>query len=203
MKSTVKRYGLYSALTLIVLFALSWIIGAGSDYGSQETIGYISIVVALSFVFFGIKHFRDAVNGGSVTFGKALKIGVLITLFASVAFGILDIVYKLINPEFITEYYDTMVEQVKETVPADQLEATVKDMAASIAEAPLSGLVTKKEMWHTQADLLGWGAQFRYTTSLNSWLRMANPVPQEGESGMRRFMRERKEQQARGEATDY
>ncbi|MBT8236266.1 MAG: DUF4199 domain-containing protein [Bacteroidia bacterium] len=128
MKSTVKRYGLYSALTLIVLFALAWIIGAGSDYGTQETIGYISIVVALSFVFFGIKHFRDAVNGGNVSFGMALKIGVLISLFASVAFGFLDIVYKLINPEFTTEYYDTMVEQVKTTVPAEQLDAKLAEM---------------------------------------------------------------------------
>ncbi|MCZ6890629.1 MAG: enoyl-CoA hydratase/isomerase family protein [Gammaproteobacteria bacterium] len=92
---------------------------------------------------------------------------------------------------------------VTRSVPADQLESTVREMAGSIAEAPLSGLLIKKEMWHTQADMLGWGAQFRYTTSLNSWLRMANPVPQEGESGMRTFMRERKQRQARGESTDY
>jgi hypothetical protein len=128
MKSTVKRFGLYSALSMIVLFTLSWIIGAGSDYGTQELIGYVSIVVALSFVFFGIKHFRDKENGGSISFGKAIKIGILITLFAAVAFGILDIVYKLINPDFTTEYYDTMVEQVKATVPADQLEAKLAEM---------------------------------------------------------------------------
>ena len=93
---------------------------------------------------------------------------------------------------------------VTRSVSPDQLESTVEEMAASIAEAPLSGLVTKKEMWHTQADMLGWGAQFRYTTSLNSWLRMANPVPQEeGESPMRSFMRQRKERIDRGEPTDY
>ena len=76
-------------------------------------------------------------------------------------------------------------------------------MAASIAEAPLDGLLVKKEMWHTQADMMGWGAQFRYMTSLNSWLRMANPVPEESGGGMRDFMRQRKEAQARGEDTGY
>ena len=50
--------------------------------------------------------------------------------------------------------------------------------------------------------VLGCGAQFRYTTSLNSWLRMA-PPPADSQVGMRDFMDERKERIARGEATDY
>ena len=50
--------------------------------------------------------------------------------------------------------------------------------------------------------VLGCGAQFRYTTSLNSWLRMA-PPPADSEVGMRDFMDERKSQIARGEPTDY
>ena len=50
--------------------------------------------------------------------------------------------------------------------------------------------------------MLGWGAQFRYTTSLNSWLRMA-PPPADSQVGMRDFMDARKSQIARGESTDY
>ena len=91
---------------------------------------------------------------------------------------------------------------VTRSVPPDQLDATVREMAASVAEAPLASLLIKKEMWHTQADMLGWGAQFRYTTSLNSWLRMA-PPPADSQGGMRDFMNARKSQIARGEATDY
>ena len=91
---------------------------------------------------------------------------------------------------------------VTRSVPADQLDATVREMAASVAEAPLASLLIKKEMWHTQADMLGWGAQFRYTTSLNSWLRMA-PPPADSQVGMRDFMNARKSQIARGEPTDY
>ena len=91
---------------------------------------------------------------------------------------------------------------VTRSVPPDQLDATVREMAASVAEAPLASLLIKKEMWHTQADMLGWGAQFRYTTSLNSWLRMA-PPPADSNVGMRAFMNARKSQIARGEATDY
>jgi enoyl-CoA hydratase len=92
---------------------------------------------------------------------------------------------------------------VTRSVPLEDLETTVREMAQSIAEAPLESILSKKEMWHTQADLLGWGAQFRYTTSLNSWLRMANPEPQAGESGMKQMMRDRKDRIARGEGSDY
>ena len=50
--------------------------------------------------------------------------------------------------------------------------------------------------------VLGSGAQFRYTTSLNSWLRMV-PPPAASKFGMRDFMEARKERIARGEPTDY
>ena len=50
--------------------------------------------------------------------------------------------------------------------------------------------------------VLGWGAQFRSTTSLNSWPCIV-PPPADSQVGMRDFMDERNERIARGEATDY
>ena len=50
--------------------------------------------------------------------------------------------------------------------------------------------------------VLGWGAQFRCITSLNSWPRMV-PPPADSQVGMRDFMDARKSQIARGEPTDY
>ena len=65
--------------------------------------------------------------------------------------------------------------------------------------AQLRSLASSGDM---MVRVLGWGAQFPYTTSLNSWLRMA-PPPADSKVGMRDFMAERKERIARGEATDY
>ena len=58
------------------------------DYGLGEKLGYISMIVSLSMIFFGIKSYRDNHLSGNITFGKAFKIGILITLVAS-AFYIL------------------------------------------------------------------------------------------------------------------
>jgi len=127
MKKTVLRYGLYSAITICVLFLSSWYLAGNLDYSTQEVIGYTSMIISLCFVFFGIKHFRDKENKGLVSFGKALKIGLLISLIAALAFGLLDVIYvKVINPEFATEYYDYYIEQTKLNTPASDLAAELE-----------------------------------------------------------------------------
>jgi hypothetical protein len=123
MKKAVIRYGLYSAITISVLFILSLTLAAELDYTTQEVIGYASMVVSLAFVYLGIKHFRDRQNNGSVSFGKALLIGILISLFAALAFGILDLIYiKYINPDFTTEYYNRTLADLEASLPALEYE---------------------------------------------------------------------------------
>lgn len=123
MKNTVLRYGLYGAITICILFLLSWFLGDNLDFSTQEIIGYASMIVALSFVYFGIKHFRDIENKGVLTFKKGITIGILISLITALAFGGLDIIYvEYINPDFMEEYYTTAIQQLKITAPAEELQ---------------------------------------------------------------------------------
>lgn len=129
MKATVLKYGIRSAITIAVLFLLALTLGKNLDYGLQEVIGYTSMVLSLVFVFFGIKHYRNYENNGVVSFGKALLIGILITLFAALAFGIIDLIYiKYINPDFTTEYYTRSVEELKNSLSGAELEAKLAKM---------------------------------------------------------------------------
>ena len=128
MRNSVMKYGLRSVLTLTILFVISLTLGKNLDYGLQEVIGYVSIVISLLFVFFGIKHYRDHENQGSVTFGKAVLIGIYITLFAALAFGLIDIIYRLINPEFTSEYYARAVEELNQSFTGEELEARLAKM---------------------------------------------------------------------------
>lgn len=123
MKKAILRYGLYGAASICILFLLSWYIGENLSYSVQEIIGYASIVISLSFVFFGIRHFRDKINDGTVSFGKALLLGLAISLITALAFGVLDVIYiKYINPDFTEEYYARSLAQLEETLPAAEFE---------------------------------------------------------------------------------
>ena len=131
MKNTILRYGVYSAVTICLLALAGWFLGKNLDYSLQEAIGYAGMIIALLFVFFGIKHYRDKENNGIVSFWKALQIGILITLFAALAFGILDVIYiKYINPDFMMEYYSNYVEQMKSSLPEPEFKIKLKELEA-------------------------------------------------------------------------
>lgn len=123
MKKTVLKYGSYGFLAGIIFFGIAFLLGDNLSYSVQEIIGYTSMVVSLSFIFFGIKHYRDKVNQGTVTFGKALVIGLLISIFVGIGVAIIDYVYTtVINPDFATEYLDKTLATMKETLPAEEYE---------------------------------------------------------------------------------
>ena len=123
MKKTVLKYGLYSLLTASVLFLLAFLIGKGMSYSVQEAIGYFTMVASLVFVFFGIRHYRDHINDGKVSFGSALWLGFLISLFAGLGFGVVDYIYTtVINPDFAQEYLAAMTSKLEVTLPAEEFE---------------------------------------------------------------------------------
>ena len=88
MKKIVIIYGFIAGLIVGGLMLLNmplWESGV-INFDNGELIGYTTMVIALSMVFFGIKSFRDNYNGGAVTFWNAFRVGILITLIASVMY---------------------------------------------------------------------------------------------------------------------
>ena len=129
MKKTVLRYGSFGAMTICILMLLSWFLGKDLDFTTQEIIGYATMIVSLSFVYFGIKQFRDVENNGTITLGQALLIGIMISLLTALAFGALDVIYiKYINPNFVTNYYDVTLAQMKEALSPDEFEVKLVEL---------------------------------------------------------------------------
>ena len=86
-------------LTIIALSYTAFFLLRNIDLSLQEVAGYLTMLLAMIFIFLGIRHFRDRVNGGYLTFGQGLKIGVLIVLIPAVAFGLFNILYtEVLNP---------------------------------------------------------------------------------------------------------
>ncbi|WP_425076214.1 DUF4199 domain-containing protein [Psychroserpens sp. S379A] len=136
MKQTVLKYGLYGLLTGFIIFTIHLIIGIDNfDYSTNEILGYVSIFLSLSFIFFGIKHYRDRVNNGIISLGKAIIIGILISVLVGIGIAIADFIYtKFINPSFFSDYEKALTEQGK----ADE----IFEMTSSIAALFMFTLVT-------------------------------------------------------------
>ena len=127
MKSTVYRYGIYATLTIVGLSYIVFFILKNTDQGLQEVAGYLTMLLAMIFIFLGIRHFRDHVNGGFLSFGQGLKLGVLIVLIPAVAFGLFDVFYtEVLNPTWKEDYYSKYIENLRKSVATDKLDAAIR-----------------------------------------------------------------------------
>jgi hypothetical protein len=89
MTKVIVRYGIIAGLIVgIPMVAYMWWLPAdapGPMAMNMVTV-YLVMLVALSMVFVGIKHYRDRVLGGGIKFVTALLVGLGITLVASVLY---------------------------------------------------------------------------------------------------------------------
>src|SRR4051812_6437595 len=101
MKEIVLKYGGLSVLVLIGISVLSLVVvgRCGTHFTRQTVITYTSMLLSMVFVYFGMMKYRDTVNGGTMSYLQGLKVGILITLLPSIAFGIFNVIYvKYIDP---------------------------------------------------------------------------------------------------------
>lgn len=128
MKTTVLKFGSYGLITGFIIFILHLTLGIDNlDYSTNEILGYVSIFLSLSFIFFGLKHYRDKINNGVLSLGKAITIGVLISVLVGIGIAVADFVYtKFIDPEFFSRYEQMMKDQGN----ADQIVEMTSSMAA-------------------------------------------------------------------------
>ena len=117
MKNTIIRYGLISGVTLAILTAILVPLcmnrGIASPYA--EILGYSAMLLSFVAVFFGIRSFRDRQNAGEISFGKAFKVGILITLVTCAVYVVgWEIVYWGFIPDFGEKYAAASIERLRE-----------------------------------------------------------------------------------------
>lgn len=106
MQRIVWRNGLIAGGILAAMIALMVPLSkGGTDFERSELIGYSTMVLAFLLVFFGIRSYRETERGGAIGFGEAVKVGLLITLIASIAYVVAwEIVYYGFLPDFVEQY---------------------------------------------------------------------------------------------------
>src|SRR5262249_14300283 len=100
------------------------------ELGHSEILGYTTIVLSFLLVFFGIRSFRDNVNDGTITFGRAFQVGILITLISCACYVISwEILYFNFMPDFVDKYAASMVEQLRSSGAGPEvIEAKLQEM---------------------------------------------------------------------------
>lgn len=132
MKKIVLINGIIAGLIVSGIMIISHpLIDDGTlSYDSGMLVGYASMVLALSMVFVGIKSYRDHVLRGVISFGKAFKIGLLITLIASLMYAVTwDIYYRVAARDFSEKYAAHYIDKMeKEGASAGEISAMRLEM---------------------------------------------------------------------------
>lgn len=113
MKKLILTYGVIAGLVVAVMMVFI-VSGSGHDIVFSEYIGYATMIIAFATIFFAIRSYRDKFLEGSIDFWSAIKIGLGITMVASVIYvASWMVISNTIAEDFMSEYYQQSMEKLK------------------------------------------------------------------------------------------
>ena len=133
MKKTVWTFGLISG-AIMALFMSATLPFANAFDEHSLIIGYAGIVGGFLLVYFGVRSYRDNVLRGTIGFGRAFTVGILIAAIGSVCYvATWEILYYKFMPDFYTKYGQAAVDQARKSGKSEseiaKTQASMDDMA--------------------------------------------------------------------------
>ncbi len=119
MRKVTLTFGLLAGAVISVFLVIGMAIWEKArNIVASELIGYATMVIALSMIFFGIKSYRDNYQKGAINFWKGFQVGLLIALIASLMYAITWETYMQARPAsaaaFLDYYAECQVIKMKE-----------------------------------------------------------------------------------------
>jgi hypothetical protein len=122
MKKTVWRFGLIAGGILSVMMVITLPL-ASSPESVGEILGYTTMVLAFLLIFFGIRTYRDNVGSGSVSFGRAMAIGALITAVSSLCYvATWELLYFKFAPNMAARFDAVAIEKAKQGASPEEIQ---------------------------------------------------------------------------------
>jgi len=128
MKRIVIIFGLISGLisSALMFLTLPLMHTGAVNFENGYILGYTSIVLSFLLVFFGIRSYRENA-GGTITFGRAFSVGILITLISCVFYvASWEVIYFKIMPDFADKYAAHAISTLREKGATDAAIAAKK-----------------------------------------------------------------------------
>jgi len=133
MKRIVLIFGCISGLiaSAMMFLTLPLLNNGTVNFKNGAVIGYTSLFLAFILVFFGIRSYREH-NGGTITFGRGVAVGILITLISSVFYvASWEILYYQFMPDFVDKCIAGTVDAAREKGASEaEIAAKKKEMEA-------------------------------------------------------------------------
>ncbi len=110
MTPTIRYMLVYGLLSGLVISALVTALVLPDLSHGSVWLGYLVMLVALTFVFVGVKRYRDVERGGVIGFGRAFGIGAAIAVIAGLAYVITwEIYLAATGYTFMADYARTVI----------------------------------------------------------------------------------------------
>ena len=131
MRRIVLTFGLIAGALMSLMLVVATMFQDRIGFDNGATIGYTTMVLAVLMVYFGVRSYRDNVAGGTITFGRAFKVGALIALVATACYvATWEIVYYNFAPDFGEKYMAHALEKARASGATEaQIAAQTKKMA--------------------------------------------------------------------------
>jgi hypothetical protein len=114
MKKTILTFGLICGAIMSIMMAATVPFHDQIGFDKGLLIGYTTMVLAFLLVYFGIRSYRDNVGRGSISFGRAVAVGMLITLVGSLCYtATWEVLYFNFLPDFTTKYIQAEVARAR------------------------------------------------------------------------------------------
>jgi Protein of unknown function (DUF4199) len=132
MRKIVLTFGLIAGAILSAMMLITFQFQDQIGFDKGEIIGYTTMVLAFLMVFFGVRSYRDDVAGGSVTFGRAFTVGLMITAVATICYvATWEVIYYKLAPDFGEKYAAYTLEKARNAGATEaQIAAQMQRMTA-------------------------------------------------------------------------
>jgi len=113
-------YGLISGTIIILTMVAGFELTAPDSFVHSLWYGYLLMLVVLTFIFVGVKRYRDLECGGVVRFWRAFGLGLGMAAFASVAYVL---IFELYLAATQYRFLETMVAGARTAAERAELES--------------------------------------------------------------------------------
>lgn len=150
MLLTGLRFGIFSGLLMFVC-SIAWLLLLRFAWASPTDLDDVVVGgIGLVPVFFGIRHYRDRVTGGALTFRAAIDCGVLVAFIAGTTTALIWQAHLSFNNRtYLDEYMDAVRAQMIAThaAPKDIFDFAEELDEESFHSRPLDQRIFNVLMW--------------------------------------------------------